>query len=482
MVQVVASVLLSAFLKFLSHPNFIFKNGLFLLAWFYYVPFLFIVPKLSLKKSALAGFAYGFVSYFLFCFWLIRYDVFSALGVYALFGVYWAVIFALLQIFSKTRKYAFIFNILILFFAEFLFTKGYFAFGYGVSAYTQWKIPALTRAVRYTKIWGLDFLIIFFNCIVVANISYVLKYRRFNFVQTGGTLFFAVLFIQHVFIGFFVEETEPSSTLKTVLIQNNADPRKDGIEQYKKEIESLKRLTDKALMQYPDTQIVVWPETSVVVDVVSAFDKKLRFGRENERSEIAVDLFDYINSKKCDFILGTSFKNYNSALLFSPIKPIVNSRQTVLPNWQVYKKNHLVPFSEDFPLKGFFPEYYQQSVRSGRYWLEGEKMKLLKFKEILIGTPICFEDTFSEVGEKMAKMGADLFISLSNDSWSYSRACQMQHLAAASFCSMENGIPMIRSSNSGQTCYIDGFGRVREMIKPFSENFLYCEVEINKVK
>jgi len=47
---------------------------------------------------------------------------------------------------------------------------------------------------------------------------------------------------------------------------------------------------------------------------------------------------------------------------------------------------------------------------------------------------------------------------------------------------MENGIPMIRSSNSGQTCYIDGFGRVREMIKPFSENFLYCEVEINKVK
>ena len=105
----------------------------------------------------------GFVSYFLFCFWLIRYDVFSALGVYALFGVYWAVIFALLQIFSKTRKYAFIFNILILFFAEFLFTKGYFAFGYGVSAYTQWKISILTRAVRYTKIWGLDFLIIFFN-------------------------------------------------------------------------------------------------------------------------------------------------------------------------------------------------------------------------------------------------------------------------------------------------------------------------------
>ena len=65
-----------------------------------------------------------------------------------------------------------------------------------------------------------------------------------------------------------------------------------------------------------------------------------------------------------------------------------------------------MPFSEDFPLKGFFPEYYQQSVRSGRYWLEGEKMKLLKFKEILIGTPICLEDTFSEIGEKMAKIGA----------------------------------------------------------------------------
>ena len=87
-----------------------------------------------------------------------------------------------------------------------------------------------------------------------------------------------------------------------------------------------------------------------------------------------------------------------------------------------------------------------------------------------------------EVCRILEKMGAELFISLSNDSWSYSRACQMQHLASASFCSMENGIPMIRSSNSGQTCYINGFGKVKKMINPFSENFLYCEVEINKVK
>lgn len=482
MFQVAVSVLLSVVLKFLAHPNFIFEDGLFFLAWFYYVPFLLVVHSLSLKKSAFFGFLYGFLSYFCVCFWLVRYSLFAALGVYLLFGFYWAVIFVLLAVVSKTRKYSFVFYCLIIFAAEFLFTKGYFGFGYGVSAYTQWKIPLFTRAVRYTKLWGLNFLIIFFNCVFSACLGFYLRYRRWNFVQTGGAVFFAALFIQHVFIGFFLEEEKSGKVLKTVLVQNNADPDKYGIAQYKKEVECLKRLTDEALAAYPETELVVWPETSVVVDVISAFIVSGRDGKETERSKMAASLFDYINSKNCTFLVGTSFKNYNSAVVFEPVKPLTGTDRTLLPYWQVYKKNRLVPFSEDFPFKKVFTEYYEKKVLSGRYWLAGENVKLLKAGDVSLGTPICFEDTFSELPRKMALTGASLFVSLSNDAWSASRACQMQHLAVSVFRSIENGIPMLRSANSGQTCFVDCYGAVKKMSEPFAENFLYCEVNLNRVK
>lgn len=482
MFRLTASILLSVVLKFLAHPNFIFENGLFFLAWFYYVPFLLVIHTLSLKKSAFFGFLYGFFSYLCVCFWLVRYSIFSALGVYFLFGFYWAVVFVLLAVVSRTRKYSFVFYCVIIFAAEFLFTKGYLGFGYGVSAYTQWKIPLFTRAVRYTTIWGLDFLIVFFNCIFAACLVFFLRYRRWNFVQTGGAVFFGALFIQHIFIGFFLEEEKSGKVLKTVLVQGNADPDKYGISQYKKEVECLKRLTDQALAVYPETELVVWPETSVVVDVLSAFAGRGPGGKDFERFKMAASLFDYINSKNCTFLVGTSFKNYNSAVVFEPVKPLTGTDKTLLPYWQVYKKNRLVPFSEDFPFKKIFNEYYIENVLNGRYWLAGNHVNLLKAGDIFLGTPICFEDTFSELPRKMADKGASLFVSLSNDAWSGSRVCQMQHLSVSVFRSIENGIPMLRSSNSGQTCFVDCYGAVKNSSLPFAENFLYCEVNLNRVK
>ena len=476
------SVFLSVVLKFLAHPNFIFTDGLGFLAWIYYIPFLLFISTFSFKKTVLFGFIYGFFSY-AFCFyWILRHSFLAGIGSFLLFGLYWIIIFLLLKLVSKTRKFSFILNCIILFVSEYLFVQGYLGFSYGISGYTQWKYSIFIHAARYLKVWGITFLVILFNCLCAGILKYYKKYNHFNYVYLGGILFFCLLFVQYIFIGFFAEKEELQKSLKTVLIQNNSDPKKNGIEEYIKEVDSLKRITDLALKEHPDTQLVVWPESAVVVDVVSYFVYRRNPNIEQRRVKLASELFDYINSKNSSFLIGTNFKHYNSAILFAPTKPIVPTQKTILPNWQVYKKNHLVPFSEDFPFKGFFPDYYVKNVIHGNWWFAGKKKKLLTCNDVTLGTPICFEDSFGDISKEMADSGAELLVNISNDSWSFSRAAQMQHLAVAVFRSAENGIPMLRSSVSGQTCYINSYGKVEKMLKPFTENYLYCEVELNKVR
>ena len=200
MLEVFISIFVSSILKFLSHPNFIYLNGFGFFAWIYYVPFLYFIPLFSYKKSLLCGFFYGFLSYFLSCFWLIKYNIYAGLSVYVLFGIYWAVIFCIIKFFTRFYRFSFLINTLILFIFEFFITQGYLGFSYGVSGYTQWKVPFLLKAARYTKVWGITFLIILFNCVVSECISPMLRKKKWNIIQQSGLIFTIMLLIFRLFL------------------------------------------------------------------------------------------------------------------------------------------------------------------------------------------------------------------------------------------------------------------------------------------
>ncbi|MGI5069890.1 apolipoprotein N-acyltransferase [Treponema pectinovorum] len=474
MIQLFLLLVFSAFLKFLSFPNFIFNQGLPLLAWFCYVPFIFSISRLKLKDSVLFGFLYGFLTYALICNWLFSYNFWAGFGVCFLFGFYWSVVFSLIKLFSKS-KYSHFYNTAVIFLFEVLGTIGYLGFGYGVIGYTQWRVPIFVRTARITGVWGITFGIIFFNCIVCNLLKTIRRRKRLNIVQQAAILCFILYFAKSVVVGASIEEARVNSVLRVVLIQNNCNPWKSNFAEYKAEVEKLKELTDEALLEHPYVDLVVWPETAVVVDVLSHFEANI----EPNRYALSEDLFKYINSKKCAFVIGSNYKDYNSAILFIRKK---NSSH-ILPYYQIYSKNHLVPFAEEFPVKTLLAPIYKKMLENGNvFWERGEKINLLKFDGFAIGTPICFEDTFSKIPRTMKKKGAGLFVNLSNDSWSASKACQYQHLAMACFRSVENSLPTVRATNSGQTCYINSLGEVKKMLEPFTEGFLYCEVKINRIR
>jgi apolipoprotein N-acyltransferase len=67
---------------------------------------------------------------------------------------------------------------------------------------------------------------------------------------------------------------------------------------------------------------------------------------------------------------------------------------------------------------------------------------------------ICFEDVFPELSRRFVKEGADFLINITNDAWYKKTSAAEQHLAASVFRAVENRRYLVRSANTGISCFI----------------------------
>jgi apolipoprotein N-acyltransferase len=78
---------------------------------------------------------------------------------------------------------------------------------------------------------------------------------------------------------------------------------------------------------------------------------------------------------------------------------------------------------------------------------------------------ICFEDIFPALSRESAGDDTAFLVNLTNDGWFGEGAAQWQHAANASFRTIENGLPLVRCTNTGLTCWFDSQGRLRDFLK-----------------
>jgi apolipoprotein N-acyltransferase len=160
--------------------------------------------------------------------------------------------------------------------------------------------------------------------------------------------------------------------------------------------------------------------------------------------------------------------DYNAVMLFEGNR-----------NTQIYRKQHLVPFTEHFPYEKQLPWVYNALEKADtHFWEKGDKATIFEGGGVRFSTPICFEDNFGDLTRNFVRNGADLIVNLTNDAWSKSLPAQMQHLSMAVFRAVENRRSMVRATSSGQTCAIDPNGRVIAMAEPFTETQLTVEVPV----
>ena len=123
----------------------------------------------------------------------------------------------------------------------------------------------------------------------------------------------------------------------------------------------------------------------------------------------------------------------------------------------VYDKHHLVPFGEYLPLRRLLAPLGLAGVAASEHdFLPGPGPELWRFPGLPPVQPlVCYEIIFPHEIESEAQW----LLNVTNDAWFGRTSGPHQHLAMARFRAVENGVPVLRSANTGISAAIDPYGR-----------------------
>lgn len=128
---------------------------------------------------------------------------------------------------------------------------------------------------------------------------------------------------------------------------------------------------------------------------------------------------------------------------------------------EAYDKVRLVPFGEYLPLAGLLERLgISRLVNSPGAFTAGYEPRVLETAGLPPFLPlICYEAIFPQMVQEAGKRPSWL-LNVTNDAWFGDTAGPYQHLAQARFRAIEQGLPLVRSANTGISAIIDPYGRV----------------------
>lgn len=337
---------------------------------------------------------------------------------------------------------------------------------------SQHKLTPVIQIASITGVYGVSFLVVWFSASLLNCVLLLVE------KPNSQRLFIAEIILPAMAIGTiwvwgFARCSKISSNdvpqLKLALIQPSI-PQEVIWDSSRNDdrFKALMDLSQKAVAEKPD--VLVWPEASMP-----------SFSREN-----VIAMTNFVASNHLSFIFGaddvefgsdkTNF--FNSAFLFSPEGKYVST----------YRKRLLVMFGEYVPLERWFPFLKFVTPIEGGF-TPGEKPvqftlaplgrgqgegkfseddnvqhPMLNIQRAKTSVLICFEDVFPHDAREHVESDTDFLLNLTNDGWFGNSAAQWQQAMTALFRAVENGVPLVRCTNNGLTCWIDQFGRIRDIL------------------
>ena len=220
------------------------------------------------------------------------------------------------------------------------------------------------------------------------------------------------------------------------LVQPNAPQHLKWLPGYREDFyERMLNLTAAEAEVPPD--LVIWPEISI------------HFVPSENPTEVA-RIAEAANG--APVIVGAFYRDGPDFL--------TNALQTILPDatlGPVYHKHHLVPFGEYMPLVWILGELGLPDFSEGLGFARGEGPKTLHLDGLPSFSPnICYESIFPY--EVIGAERPGWIAQITNDAWFGSFAGPQQHLAQAQFRAVEQGLPVVRATNTGISAVIDSYG------------------------
>jgi apolipoprotein N-acyltransferase len=252
-----------------------------------------------------------------------------------------------------------------------------------------------------------------------------------------------------------VEWTEPAGeALDVALVQGAVTQDRKWLPE---ELEPTKALYRVLTEEHVDADIVIWPEAAVPQLL-------------DEMGEYLAPILEDVRAR-------------GNALVFGVVEyePSTQSYYNAVLGYDGevarYRKRHLVPFGEFFPVPDFVRRWMRlMSLPYSDFARGGDAQPPLEILGQHIGVSICYEDAFGD--ELIGVLNrATLLVNVSNDAWFGGSVAPHQHLQIARMRALEAGRFLMRATNTGITALIGADGRVEKKIPQFDPGVLRGEVQ-----
>jgi apolipoprotein N-acyltransferase len=452
--------------------------GWFPLAYVAFLPLFLLVQRATLPRLLIYGPLYGLLSYSLFNSWLITWHPLAIFVVPVIYAAHFLVLLPVLWLIDRQfPKWGYLLQAIAWIGYEYIKTRGYLGYPYGIIGYSQVLFVPLIQVAELAGVWIVSLIVIFPSVFLAGALrtgwaGLMGFLRRHRYAGAGYLLALAGA----VLFGYSSQVDYSESRMwRVALVQQNIDPWRGGNEAYRRSLEVLLNLSREAVKENPE--IVIWSETSFVPSI----DWHTRYRTSDLRYKLVKRLRDYLDDQDVSYLIGNNDgqkralptgqeirEDYNATLLYRDGEII-----------DIYRKLHLVPFSEHFPFGGVLT-WMRDLLQEFdiHFYSKGRKAVVFEDRGVRFSTPICFEDIFGYLGRRFVNEGAEVLVNMTNDAWSGSVACQMQHMTMAVFRAVENRRSLVRSTNGGMTVTVDPNGRITAMLEPFVADYLVAEVPV----
>lgn len=462
----VLPAVLSGILLVLSFPPFEW----WFLGWVALVPLLIASLQVSPRWAALLGWICGFVASLGIGSWL-GYAAWWAPFFFAaycpLFFIPVCVFISLFRHNGFLQKTGLMIGATAVWVAsEYLRAHTFTGFPWNLLGVSQYKQLSLIQIADWGGVYAVSAMMFFMNMAVAVTL------HRFFFAKQKAGKWIPYELVCALFLVALTclygesrlrNRKEAGHPVRVALIQPNRPTGIGSAPVADKQIhERLESLTDAALKESEQLDLIVWPEL--------ALPECARVHRPSaELIKRTVKKGVHLLAGMPDHIWpdGPKPDSFNSSILFSPQGELL----------QTYHKQHRVLFAEYAPFTERLPSL-KSLMPGGSVFSAGKESILFR----LPGNPypfsvlICFEDTFPKLARNAVRNGATWLVNQTDDSWVDPSCGSRQQLANAIFRCIENRMPMVCCANTGITCSIDRYGGITQTLSPRIAGFQIAEI------
>lgn len=363
--------------------------------------------------------------------------------------------------------------------------RGYLfsSFPWAIFGYSQYKMTHLIQIAEFTGVYGVSFLIVFFNLALFVFIKeknwrplalsaalilfsycsgFVLMRRAYKGFDESKSI--NVVALQPNIPQFVKKESDydhlvmydmnklvekasvgdEGGVTKGLPLRQASEGRKIGGQAAKNGLPPSYFAHTKQIIEAgrdkPD--LIIWPETSVP-------------GVYGRSKVITSQINEIVSKSGVHHLIGTHYQAQGDNEYLYNVSCLMDPKANIL---YVHKKLHLVAFGEFVPFRDIFP--CLDFLTALGDLSPGRAPTIMQFKGVNMGPSICSETFHGSLIREFVLDGADVMINHSNGAYFADTSALEQHFAMNVFRSIENRRMILECANTGVTALLAPTGEV----------------------